>query len=837
MDDQPVRHPTDQTLHAYGLGKLDDASAESVNMHLEGCPACSRRVAELSADSFLGRLRDVQGRSEPPPPVVSSTTGRPGQPGERQSPSPSATGTLPPGLADHPDYEILRELGRGGMGVVYLAQNKLMGRYEVLKVVSGHLVKRSGVLDRFLGEIRNAAKLHHPNIVTAFSALRFGEDLVLSMEYVEGFDLSRVVKAKGPLPVATACSYVHQAALGLQHAHEQGMVHRDIKPSNLMLARLGNRAVVKILDFGLAKVQREQSPAGTLTQAGQLLGTPAYMAPEQTSDPRRVDTRADVYSLGCTLYYLLTRNPPFQGANLYDMLQAHQSMEAMPLNLARPDIPVQLAIVVATMMAKDPERRFQTPAEVAQALAPFLKRESPASQGSMPEISRPDAASRPELSRATGWVAGQPAVSRQEASPPSRQKSTIPTESDSGWDTLIEIKQEADLSEEVRAMHEAQRSRTWLWPAAAGVLVLLGLAVALGMRLGARNNQGSDVQPAPQVASLAKTAQPAPERRPVELARSPAQEEKPSPSVEERQRSRRGGPVTDETPVAKNKASASLGGIDGHPPEEMNPSKEMIVAKEKPDPDRSTRDQKTTQEVKASPAPDGPEALLESRGLVKKVESKRIYYIVPAEREFWEVMNKVRPAINWLDPATEALQTAVAVRQHLHQVDLIVTQLQFDIGEINATIGTLRNDPPGRAARAELQAVLQQKQFALAEAQREFVLTRKNAVNDVRLQALNVEYTQRKAVFMTAADEMNAVWQKLIEQYRALDTEEVRNAIKTLAGRFKAPVDLGPSGDARRARALVVQKQRDHTDDPDAFRNRGKKTRLKEKSEPVMKKK
>ena len=113
--------------------------------------------------------------------------------------------TLPPGLADHPDYEVLRELGRGGMGVVYLAQNKLMGRKEVLKVVSGHLINRRGVLDRFLGEIRNAAKLHHPNIVTAYSALRLGESLVLAMEYVEGLDLAKLVKARGPLPVANAC--------------------------------------------------------------------------------------------------------------------------------------------------------------------------------------------------------------------------------------------------------------------------------------------------------------------------------------------------------------------------------------------------------------------------------------------------------------------------------------------------------------------------------------------------------------------------------------------------------------------------------------------------------
>ena len=145
------------------------------------------------------------------------------------------------------------------------------------------------------------------------------------MEYVDGLDLARLVKARGPLPVANACNYLHQAALGLQHAHESGMVHRDIKPSNLMLSRQGGRALVKVLDFGLAKVIREGPTDGTLTHEGQMLGTPDFIAPEQIADARRADIRADIYSLGCTLYYLLTAGPPFQGTSLYDILQAHHS--------------------------------------------------------------------------------------------------------------------------------------------------------------------------------------------------------------------------------------------------------------------------------------------------------------------------------------------------------------------------------------------------------------------------------------------------------------------------------------------------------------------------------
>src|SRR5262249_55691202 len=182
----------------------------------------------------------------------------------------------------------------------------------------------------------------------------------------------RLVKAKGPLPLPNSCNYIHQAALGLQHAHEHGMVHRDIKPSNLMLTRQGTRALIKVLDFGLAKVKSERGVDGGLTNEGQMLGTPPSLAPEQTIDARRADLRADIYSLGCTFYYLLTGGPPFDGSSLYDILQAHHSREAMPLNLARPEVPVEVAAIVAKMMAKEPGRRFQEPKEGTQAPKPFF---------------------------------------------------------------------------------------------------------------------------------------------------------------------------------------------------------------------------------------------------------------------------------------------------------------------------------------------------------------------------------------------------------------------------------------------------------------------------------
>jgi serine/threonine protein kinase len=391
MAAHPISHPTDRTLSSYGLGKLDDASSKIVNQHVESCPDCRRRVAELSSDRFLGRLRDAQahGRPNSPAPAMSATDGQSMLAGGDHSKSaPPPASSLPPGLAAHPDYEILRELGQGGMAVVYLAQNKLMGRVEVLKVVSSKLVNRQGVLDRFLGEIRNAAKLHHPNVVAAYSAINLGESFVLAMEYVDGLDLAQLVKARGALPVAHACNYIHQAALGLQHAHEHGMVHRDVKPSNLMLSRQGNRALIKVLDLGLAKVKSERTTDRALTHDGQMLGTPDFIAPEQIVNAREADIRADIYSLGCTYYYLLTGSPPFHADSLYEVLQAHHSMEAMPLNLARPEVPIELAAIVARMMAKEPERRFQEPKQVAQALMPFFKKGSPGSVGSKPEVSQ-----------------------------------------------------------------------------------------------------------------------------------------------------------------------------------------------------------------------------------------------------------------------------------------------------------------------------------------------------------------------------------------------------------------------------------------------------------------
>ncbi len=321
--------------------------------------------------SFVQRLRAAR---PPAGTVVEALT-----PAETASSGPStapslASSTVLPELRDHPQYEVLRELGRGGMGVVYLSRNKLMDRPEVLKVVNKQILDQPETAERFLREIRAAARLSHANIVTAYSAVQAGDLLAFAMEYVEGETLEQVVRTQGPLPVANACYYTLQVAQGLQHAFDKGLVHRDIKPQNLILAREGKKHVVKILDFGLAKATREGEAADRgLTGTGMMMGTPDYIAPEQTLDAARADIRADIYSLGCTLYYLLTGNPPFQAKSQFELLQAHHSKEATPLDQVRKDVPVELAAIVAKMMAKDPALRYQKPVEVAQALGPFAK--------------------------------------------------------------------------------------------------------------------------------------------------------------------------------------------------------------------------------------------------------------------------------------------------------------------------------------------------------------------------------------------------------------------------------------------------------------------------------
>jgi serine/threonine protein kinase len=265
-------------------------------------------------------------------------------------------------------YQLLDSLGQGGMGQVFRARHNVLGREVALKIIRTERLDWPDVVTRFLKEARATGQLSHRNIVQALDAGAIDGTHYLAMELLEGADFNRLVKASGPLPVGLACECVRQAAEGLQHAFERELVHRDIKPGNLFLTREG---IVKILDLGLARASGPLDGQTNLTGTGVVLGTPEYIAPEQARDPRCADVRSDLYSLGCTLYFLLTGRPPFQGDTMACMLLEHQMKEAPPLLGSRPDAPQELDALLRRLLAKKPEQRPQTPRELAAALEPF----------------------------------------------------------------------------------------------------------------------------------------------------------------------------------------------------------------------------------------------------------------------------------------------------------------------------------------------------------------------------------------------------------------------------------------------------------------------------------
>ena len=281
------------------------------------------------------------------------------------------------------DYELLEELGRGGMGVVYKARQVYLNQTVALKILPHRYLDDPQALSRFRREMQSIGGLDHPNIVRAFNAGEAGGVQFLVMEFVNGINLQQFVgmgrPPGGPLGAGAACEIIRQAALGLQHAHEHQLVHRDIKPANLMLCRSGQ---VKLLDLGLAKFhaeRRDDAPQqGGLTQPGVTMGTIDYMAPEQWENSAAADIRADIYSLGCTLFFLLTGKTPYANP-AYDTsrkkLMAHVVAPIPPLVEACQDCPQDLEEVYETMLAKDPRERYATPAEVAEAIAEFADEE------------------------------------------------------------------------------------------------------------------------------------------------------------------------------------------------------------------------------------------------------------------------------------------------------------------------------------------------------------------------------------------------------------------------------------------------------------------------------
>jgi eukaryotic-like serine/threonine-protein kinase len=269
-------------------------------------------------------------------------------------------------------YKLLDHLGTGGMSSVYLAEHVLMRRQAAIKVLPQNRVGDSAYLARFHFEAQAAAALDHPNIVRAYDLDNEGKIHYLVMEYVEGRDLDAVVSQDGPLDYHDAANVIWQAAAGLDHAHHCGLVHRDIKPANLLIDTKGT---VKILDMGLAKFTNESGAAPKLGEEEHILGTADYLAPEQAVNSSTVDHRADVYALGCTLYYLLTGHPPFAVGTAHERMAAHQHQSPPSLLVDRPEAPEGLVAICRRMMEKDRERRYQSASEVRQSLGAWLEGE------------------------------------------------------------------------------------------------------------------------------------------------------------------------------------------------------------------------------------------------------------------------------------------------------------------------------------------------------------------------------------------------------------------------------------------------------------------------------
>jgi WD40 repeat protein/tRNA A-37 threonylcarbamoyl transferase component Bud32 len=264
-------------------------------------------------------------------------------------------------------YDLVAELGRGGMGVVYLARQQSLQRTVALKVIRPDRMADDVIVERFRREARAAAQLRHANIVTVYDFVHQDEVHFLVMEYVAGVPLNREVNDSGPLGIADACACIRQAALGLQHAFEQGLVHRDVKPHNLM--RETATGVVKVLDFGLARLDIAGTDSGfTLTQEGTVLGTADFIAPEQIENSHDVDIRADLYSLGCTFYFLLTGQVVFPGGSMIQKLDKQRWQAPPPVERLRPSVPPDVAAVVRRLLAKHPDDRFATPRDLADEL-------------------------------------------------------------------------------------------------------------------------------------------------------------------------------------------------------------------------------------------------------------------------------------------------------------------------------------------------------------------------------------------------------------------------------------------------------------------------------------
>ncbi len=376
-------HPNRQELNDFAIGLLNEDSFEQVADHVDTCVACGDTVRELESAPNDPLIREIRGPRPEPEFEQEPECEQLVAIVQEIQPADSADSDVIPaeGFADTEPrslgpYQFMEKLGQGGMGTVYKARHEHLDRLFAVKLLPPDRLGNAGIVGRFRREMKAVGRLSHPNIVQATDAGEAEGMHYLVMELVEGIDVARLARRNGPLAIADACEIVRQAAVGVAHAHQHSMVHRDIKPANLMLTRTVDGDVqVKVLDLGLALLHETDSTShADLTAASHIMGTVEYMAPEQGIDSHEVDRRADVYSLGVTLYKLLSGRTPFpadrHGSTL-KLMMAKANGPAPSLAGFRDDFPTELVDLVGRMIARDPDERVPSADVVALALAPF----------------------------------------------------------------------------------------------------------------------------------------------------------------------------------------------------------------------------------------------------------------------------------------------------------------------------------------------------------------------------------------------------------------------------------------------------------------------------------